>query len=669
MAAKYYLVLLFFLVLTTGFSQNPLDKRLSIKVENETTGVVLEKIQILGGFYFSYNSKLIDVNKLVTYTAYNEQVIDLLNGIFGKKYEYKHRGSYIIIQEAKPVLVKKKEVVFKGKVSSSVDSSQLQNVTIYEIDELKSTSTDENGDFDLVISTEKVESKVLIVKENYYDTIISSADLADTNLKIFLRPLIDSIKSKFTYKLDSTFWTKTFDTKKVKDVMDNVSLTEFKDFQLSLLPYIGTNGKFSGKITNKFSLNLLGGYAYGLNGLEIGGIFNILKDTMRGAQIAGVGNVVGGKTTGAQFAGVFNVNYGDVIGAQFGGVFNTTAQTLKGVQAAGVFNTANNIEDGTQIGGVFNRTKDIKNGVQIGGVFNKSQSIENGTQIGGVFNKAKDIKNGVQIGGVFNKSQSIDNGTQIGGVFNKAKNIYNGLQVSGVFNTSKNLTYGLQISGIYNISKDIKIGGQIGGLFNFSKNIEDGFQVSSLLNCAKSVTGFQIGLINLSDSISRGIPIGFLSFVKSGFHKTELSYQDYLSAGISFRTGVHAFYNIFAFNYYYQDNNPLASFGYGIGTQFNINERFFTNLELSSHSLFVANDLQSAFNELNVLTKLNLNLGFNVGKHLSLVAGPELNILISDNSSSISKLDNFSKRNSIYRVSNNQTELNMTLGYRVALRF
>ena len=51
------------------------------------------------------------------------------------------------------------------------------------------------------------------------------------------------------------------------------------------------------------------------------------------------------------------------------------------------------------------------------------------------------------------------------------------------------------------------------------------------------------------------------------------------------------------------------------------------------------------------------------------MAGPELNVLISDNSSSISKLDNFSKRNSIYRVSNNQTELNMTLGYRVDLRF
>ncbi|MGB1040193.1 MAG: hypothetical protein ACPGVD_04915, partial [Flavobacteriales bacterium] len=549
----------------------------------------LDEIQSLGRFYFSYNSKVVDGDRIISYSSYNESVNVILDNILGEGFAYKHRGKYLIIQKSNPVLYKKKKVVIKGTISSAKDSSQISDVTIYEIDKLKTTSSNKNGDFNLTVSSEKEEVSVLVSKENYKDTLLSASDLNDSNQTIYLEPETDTAKWKKLLGVDSIPWLKNFYNDKILNTIRNVELSENRKYQFSLVPAVGTNGKLGGKITNKFSFNLIGGYAYGLDGLELGGVFNLLSDSMRGAQIAGFGNVVGG----------------DVKGIQMAGAVNYCHDSVKGMQLSGAANIAR----------------------------------------GNI--------NGLQIGGGWNIAPSLNTGGQIAGAFNYSDEINDGFQISGAVNYSNNTINGFQIAGAVNVNKNRIVGTQISGLLNYTKNLK----------------GLQIAPFNFSDTVEKGLPIGVFSYVKSGFHKFEISYSDYLRGGLSFRTGVHKFYNILSLDYYHHDNDPLASFGYGVGTQLNFNKKAFSNFELSAQQIISLNNFSSSFDKLNMLAKANLNFGVNLGKHLSILGGPEVNFFISDNSSAINDYDSFSKRRTVYSNRTQSTYLDVRLGYRVALRF
>ena len=546
------LLVVFILVSFLGFSQSPLTKRLSVNFKNISVETALDEIQSLGRFYFSYNSKVIPAKNLITYASYNESVKTILENILGKGYAYKHRGKFLIIQKSNPTVYKKKKVVLKGNISSAADSSQISDVTIYEIDKLKTTSSDKNGDFNLTVSSNKEDVSVLISKEKFKDTILSASNFNDSNKIIYLEPETDTAKWKKFLKVDSIPWLKNFYNDKILKTIRNVELSENRNYQFSLIPSVGTNGKLGGKITNKFSFNLIGGYAYGLNGFELGGVFNLLSDTMRGLQIAGFGNVVGGK--------------------------------IKGVQVAGAVNYCHDSVKGVQISGAVNMARGNVNGLQIGGGWNIAPSLNSGGQIGGGFNFCNQINNGFQISGAV----------------------------------------------------------------NYSKNVKKGFQIAGLLNYTKNLSGFQIAPFNFSDSVINGLPIGVFSYVKSGFHKFEISYSDYQSGGISFRSGLHKFYNVLALDYYHYDADPLASFGYGIGTQMNLNKKLFSNFELSARQIVSLDKFAASFNQLNILAKANVNFGVNFGKHFSILGGPELNFFIFDKTSTISDYDSFSKRRSIY---------------------
>ena len=587
MAVRLFFTLMF--LVSFGFAQSPLTKRLSVDFKKIRIETALDEIQSLGRFYFSYNSKVVDGDRVISYSSYNESVSVILDNILGDGFAYKHRGKYLIIQKSNPVLYKKKKVVIKGTISSAKDSSQISDVTIYEIDKLKTTSSNKNGDFNLTVSSEKEEVSVLVSKENYKDTILSASDLNDSNQTIYLEPETDTAKWKKLLGVDSIPWLKNFYNDKILNTIRNVELSENRKYQFSLIPAVGTNGKLGGKITNKFSFNLIGGYAYGLDGLELGGVFNLLSDTMRGAQIAGFGNVVGG----------------DVKGLQMAGAVNYCHDSVKGMQLSGAANIAR----------------------------------------GNI--------NGLQIGGGWNIAPSLNTGGQIAGAFNYSDEINDGFQISGAANYSNNTINGFQIAGAVNVNKNKIVGTQISGLLNYTKNLK----------------GLQIAPFNFSDTIEKGLPIGVFSYVKSGFHKFEISYSDYLRGGLSFRTGVHKFYNILSLDYYHHDIDPLASFGYGIGTQLNFNKKAFSNFELSAQQIISLNNFSSSFDKLNMLAKANLNFGVNLGKHLSILGGPELNFFISDNSSAINDYDSFSKRRTVYSNRTQSTYLDVRLGYRVTLRF
>jgi hypothetical protein len=164
------------------------------------------------------------------------------------------------------------------------------------------------------------------------------------------------------------------------------------------------------QVVNKFSVNALGGYSAGVDGVEFGGLFNINKKNMRGMQAAGIFNLAGGYVKGAQFAGVNN----------------TVLDSMHGFEAAGVGNFVKRKVTGWQIAGVYNYAADSVKGVQISGVVNVARKNINGIQISGVVNYARKLK-GAQIG-VINIADS-SSGLHFG-IINIVKNGYHTLAIS-----------------------------------------------------------------------------------------------------------------------------------------------------------------------------------------------------------------------------------------------
>jgi hypothetical protein len=214
-------------------------------------------------------------------------------------------------------------------------------------------------------------------------------------------------------------------------------------FQATFVYPIGTNGPNAEYVTNKASLNGLTGYAYALEGVEVGGLVNVEKAYVKGAQFAGIANVVQGETNAGQFAGVINVVGEMVNGAQVAGVANINKDSMLGFQAAGIVNHNQGSIDGGQFAGIVNVNEGSLSGFQAAGISNINKGPSRGVLVGGILNLSKEEHKGVQIAGIFNKASRVT-GTQIGlinmadtvtgatlGLINLVKNGYNKVEVYG----------------------------------------------------------------------------------------------------------------------------------------------------------------------------------------------------------------------------------------------
>lgn len=193
------------------------------------------------------------------------------------------------------------------------------------------------------------------------------------------------------------------------------------ELQISIVPYLGTNGKNSGNTINDFSFNLFGGYSAGTNKLEMAGLFNINRFDARHVQLAGIFNQVGGKVEGAQFAGIANANLDSIRGVQGAGIVNFTTGAVEGAQLAGITNFTSKSVRGFQGAGIVNFAGQEVTGFQGAGIANFSGGNVKGTQAAGIVNFTPKDVNGAQVAGILNFARKVE-GTQIG-LFNYADSI------------------------------------------------------------------------------------------------------------------------------------------------------------------------------------------------------------------------------------------------------
>ena len=436
---KHFRISLFFLcILTTGIanSQTVLSKKITIEINQQRVEDVLEILSNKGNFYFSYNSNIIKRDSLVNFKASNKTVKEILTVLFNNTYEFKESGNYIIIRKApiRLTLVTNKGVTeekvysVSGHVYDDQSGAAINEASIYEKRLLYSALTNNDGFFKLKLKSSKASVMELTVsKEFYEDTTIAITPRYNQQLTITMMPeekpadvvvispqdylaadsiveIADTITSipqplkRDSLKIEKTRWANFLLSGKQK--VQSLNLNKFfttRPYQVSFTPALGTHGKMSSQVVNNFSLNVIGGYTAGTNGVELGGVFNIDKKSVKYVQAAGVFNAVGGAVNGVQLAGVSNLVLDSVKGLQAAGVNNHVKGNMQGLQLAGVYNHVTKNVAGIQVAGVGNFVAQKTTGLQIAGVANFSRKEMNGVQISGVVNYTKKLT-GLQIG-------------------------------------------------------------------------------------------------------------------------------------------------------------------------------------------------------------------------------------------------------------------------------
>lgn len=576
----------------------PIPERVvSISCENRRIDDVLHDISAQARFEFAWSSDLFDASKTVSIHASNITVRRAIHLLFGNSITYKVRGNYVILLAAPAPIAApnetkshKQEYIISGYIIDKKTGLGISYVSVYDSLSLASTLSDYYGFYTLKLNGSTKPVSLKVSREFYSDTsftLVPSSNLSrDVTIRRAPIPVAPITSDSIPTKESATISPKKTSVEDLpfldsligfEQLMQSRNMKEFlkRGGQISLLPFISTNGKLSGNVVNRFSLNIIGGYTGGTNGLELGGALNIDRGNVRGFQACGGANVVGGNVTGVQVSGGFNFTMGSLHGFQLSGGSNFLMDTLVGVQLAG----GSNVIKGRVYGG------QIASGINIA---------------------TKDL-----------------DGFQLAGGANFTKGKMNKLQASGGLNYA-GMTRGIQISGGANISADTMIGVQVAGGFNFAQHM-NGTQIG-VLNISQELKGFQLGVLNIADTCNGGIPVGILSLVRKGLHQVEISTTEAAFINFAFRSGLRSFHTILIAGF--DPKSAAWTFGYGLGHDFRLGNKFNINLD----AYYQHYNSYAFADYTNEWIKADLLLEWKPFNYFAIAAGPTFNYFLTGSS-------------------------------------
>ena len=515
---KYFIFSFLLSASLAGFAQNLLDKNISIEVSRQRLDNVLEILSNKGNFFFSYNSSIIQPDSLVTLHLQNRPVREALLNLFGTGYEFRESGNYIILRRV-PIKLKlvtnqamseDKFYTVSGYVIDDQTGEKVSDASVYEKLRLAYASTNHEGYFKIRLRSKYKTAAITVSKQFYEDTTVTihpsynqsinitivPYEISDHVVTISPRnyqapetiqvavPVNDTAHWLYTYvKRDSVLVERTGISRWLvssKQKIQSINLSKFftvRPVQGSVIPGWSTNGKMNSQVINNFSFNLFGGYSGGVNGFEMGGLFNIDKKSVRYVQLAGLFNSVGGSVNGVQLGGLSNTVLDSLGGAQLGGISNYVRKNFVGWQLGGVYNHVGGSMKGWQAAGIANFTNHKTQGVQFAGVANISSRQVDGVQIAGVFNYTRRLK-GVQIG-LINVADS-STGYSIGlinivfkGYHKLSLSSDEVLNVNAAFKTGSRKLYSILLAGanVDTAKKAFGFGYGLGSEISFNKRI------------------------------------------------------------------------------------------------------------------------------------------------------------------------------------------------------
>lgn len=502
---QFFLFVVLLCGVTCSYGQGNLSKTVSISMTRQPISAVLQVIEDLGNFHFSYVREMVHADSLVSVRANNKTVKQVLDQLFQGSVAYKESGNQLLLQPNR-----EKWFFVSGHVTDGSTGQPLHNASVYEGVQLISTMTNDQGYYKLRLREKDKDRPMPVMltvsKELYKDTIMMVSGGYDQEISVSIKPAapitLGIVDVNQYSRVSESWFGKVFLTSKQR--YQSLNLSKFfadQPYQTSFLPGLGTHGKLSSQVVNKVSLNFIGGYTAGLNGVEISGAFNIDQKDVRYAQFASLFNVVGGKMEGVQLSGLHNQVRDSVKGFQASGFSNMTTKGYEGVQLAGIFNVSTGETRGVGGAGILNVYWKDHYGVMAAGIGNMTRATEHGVQAAGVFNVAQ-REDVVQAAGVVNVADTA-----------------NGVQIAGV------------------------------------------------VNAARVLKGVQVGVFNYADS-SDGYSIGVISIVRRGYHQLLVYNTELLPFNLAFKSGNKKLYSLIIAGGSFVEGAKAFSFGYGLGKSF-----------------------------------------------------------------------------------------------------
>lgn len=629
-----FLVLAALIFMASGYENSPLKRQVNIPDFEGKAENALDLISERGNFYFSYNPSLVNVQHHVELSGGQYQVEQLLSTVFDDNVEYNVAGRHVILLPTKKVEKKKKQApktaskppskyIIKGTVTNAETGEIITEATVYESNKLMSTLTDNSGHYSLIVTADDA-IPLAISKASFYDTVIVVEPAKADDMEISLRPMAPATTEMPDVDLK---------LKSAKGEVNDIRLVQFmvpeqqmaqsnnleyqvqRPAQISFLPFLGSNHTMSGSAVNHLSLNILGGYSAGTEGIELGGFINVNRIKMKGLQAAGFGNITGGRVQGVQLAGFFNHNRGSTKGLQAAGFHNMTYDTMAGAQLAGFVNILKGRMEGLQAAGFANLTSQDVSGVQLAGFANTSGGDVLLSQASGFANYAKNVGGG-----------------QFAGFCNVADGDVQGIQAAGFLNQANGSIGGIQSAGFANMAKDVGVV-QAAGFANVATGEITGLQTSGFLNVAQYLNGVQLGIFNFSDTVSeRALPIGFLSFANHGYHAFSATANGFGLYMSQLHTGVNRFYNIFGFGLGQYGSKFTYGIQYGIGNRKMWNNWLGRNWELTSTQI---HQPEVSWAGVNIVNSFEFKLEMQPFKFMQIVLGPALRAQVYDTNAQV----------------------------------
>lgn len=556
-----------------ALAQPLLQKKMTVGVEKGTVREVMNQMEIQGKFYFSYNSDAVPDRKAISVNYRDQTVETILNNMLGPGFRYHVADNHIIIKPGAS-----SGVVISGRVVD-VYGEPVEYASVYERNLKAAAISDQSGQFRLPIKQQQGGYEVVISRQFFHDTVLFIQQQYVIKAPIVLRNDVSTLDTVSFSGIQEHWLAKRM--MGARNRINSINLGKVFDeqpFQLSVLPGISSKNRLSSQQVNKFSFSLVGGYASGVNGFELGTVFNIVQQDMKYSQIGGVFNIVGGNMEGMQIGGVYNYVHKHVEGVQISGVFNHS-RSLKGVQIGGVSNWSYHKKD---------TSVQVTDGIQIGGLLNHTMNVR-----------------GLQVAGVANWNQRHGYGCQIAGIVNK-NTVFRGVQISGLLNISQQSSKGLRIAGVVNLSRKKMSGVQVAGLFNY----------------ASVVKGMQIGLVNVADTFS-GVAIGLINIARKGKHTLDVTAMEWQPFNLAYKSGSDQFYSIIHAGMNPVEGQRLFSFGYGFGHRLLHRNRQELVQELSYHGFYAGR-----WNDLNTLARYQLLYQYRVSPSVRFYAGPAVSVLL-----------------------------------------
>lgn len=558
----------------TSAQSSLLERRVSLSLRNVSQQEALDVVAQQAGFQWSYNVRLLEAGKRVTCTANSVTVREALLRILGPGFEYRPGNGYMTLKKKK-----KNDDQLSGYLTDPRSGQRLAGATVYDRRSLRTSTTDSEGYYELPVTA---RSEIVISKLNFRDTVLRVSSETPRFLNLDLNVNTAPPPRSRTVEEDLSllgsrmgqFFLRSAQKFSTLNVRDSLS----REWQVSLLPKVGTNRGMSGNVSNDWSLNILAGYSLGNQRLEVAGVGNITRRFMHGAQVAGVFNELRGSATGIQVAGLWN----------------RTGDTLRGIQVAGLYNFARRAP-----------------GVSL--------------QVAGGANTLRRGSVPVQLAGVANFGDTL-RGLQAAGLWSRAR-VLRGVQVNGAWSHAHRADAGVQFAGLYNSVSSGTVNGQAAALSNSADTLR-GLQAAALSNRARVLRGVQMGLFNHAEELRGGVQLGLLNTSKrGGYVVLEGSANELTWANLTFKSGVAAFYTSFTAGIRPDTSaEKIWTFGMGFGTRARLTRWLGLSLDLTQRHLSTGR-FDAAVQE---WSQAALTFDLRLGRHLSLAFGPSANLLLAD---------------------------------------